>query len=73
MTTDTHRTYVQHDELGDLRRRLNDAARAGAVARGELPSLADAALERAGEMALAGRLAESRRVIELNYFAEETH
>lgn len=31
--------------------------------------LRDAALERAGELALAGRLAESRRVIELNFFA----
>lgn len=34
-------------------------------------ALREAALERAGELALAGRLMESRRVIEINYFAEE--
>jgi hypothetical protein len=33
-------------------------------------TLRNAALERAGELAQQGRLAESRRVIALNYFTE---
>lgn len=31
----------------------------------------DAALERAGELALLGRLIESKRVLALNYFVED--
>ena len=34
-------------------------------------ALRDAALDRAGELAKQGRLAESRRVLTLNYFSEE--
>jgi len=44
----------------------SQASRAATVA-----ALKAAALERAGELALLARFAESRRVLELNYFTEE--
>lgn len=61
MTTATAQTYAREgQDLGDLRSRTADADRAGRVERGELPSYQADVLERMGELAMSGRLAESK-------------
>lgn len=61
MTTATAQTYSRTGlDLGDLRNRESAAARAGAVARGELPSYTAAVLERMGELVEAGFYSEAR-------------
>jgi hypothetical protein len=58
MTTDTLRRDTK-DASNELRHTA-ECARAGAVARGELPSVQADALERMADLARAGRLAESK-------------
>ena len=50
-------------ELGDLRGRTNAAQRAAAVAAGTLPTQLADALERAGELFVAGYWSESRALM----------
>jgi hypothetical protein len=59
---------IQHIEAAHEAQRFtaSQASRAATVA-----ALKAAALERAGELALLARFAESRRVLQLNYFTEE--
>lgn len=69
MTTQ-QRITIQHIEAQHEAQRFQ-ASQAPRAASSQ--ALRDAALERAGELALLGRFQESRRVIALNYFAEESH
>ena len=61
MTTDAHRRETKN--FTAERNTTNDARQAGAMDRGELASWQQAVLERAADLALAGRLAESRAYI----------
>lgn len=54
-------------ELGDLRTRWSDAVRSGELARGERPSFTEAALDRMGELVLAGDY-RTARIIHLREF-----
>ena len=62
MTTTTNRRDTQ--DFTAERNATNDARQAGAVERGELANYEAAVLERAGELAQAGYLAESRALVE---------
>lgn len=61
MTTETLRRDTKSTDAE--RRSTADARAAGAVERGEVPNHFHAVLERAGDLALAGYLAESRALI----------
>jgi hypothetical protein len=67
MTTQ-QRITIQHIEAAHEAQRFSasQASRAATVA-----ALKAAALERAGELAQLARFAESRRVLQLNYFTQE--
>lgn len=67
MTTAQRTTIAHINETMEAQRWI------AAQASREVSSQArrDAALERAGELAQLGRLMESRRVLELNYFVED--
>lgn len=67
MTTQ-QRITIAHIEAGHEAQRFTAQQAAREVSS---QARKDAALERAGELALLGRLAESKRVIELNYFVED--
>lgn len=62
MTTSTHRKQTQ--SFDSERNGTHDARQAGAIARGELATLEQAVLERAADLARAGRLAESKAFIQ---------
>lgn len=68
MTAQQAKTNRNEQARYEVRDRMAQAAAEGELTRGERQSLQDAALERAGELAEVGRLAEGRRVLELNYF-----
>ena len=64
MTTQQAQTDARNGaELGSLRRNSAQAAAEGEAQRGERMSYAEAALERAGELAMAGYLRESRALL----------
>jgi hypothetical protein len=63
MTTTQARNAIL-DRIGDCDYRIAQAAAEGLVLRGERQTYQDAALERAGELALAALLMESRRMAE---------
>jgi hypothetical protein len=60
MTTDQHKAQILA-RIGDCDYRIAQAAAEGRVLRGECNDWRENALERAGELALAGYYAESRR------------
>jgi|GEM_PF-2758450 hypothetical protein len=61
MTTASHREQTKSFDAERTGTQI--AARAGAVARGQLPSLVEATLERAADLFLAGYWAESRALV----------
>lgn len=58
MTTTTNRRETKSTDAE--RRHTADMARAGAVERGERPSLVEATLERMGELVIGGHYSEAR-------------
>jgi len=60
MTTDQHRNYTKHEELGDLRRNTAQAAAEGELSRAERAAYVEAVRARAIELFLAGRTDEAR-------------
>jgi|KBSSwiStaDraftv2_1062776.scaffolds.fasta_scaffold1472722_2 hypothetical protein len=67
MTTQQHNTIARIQSQHEAQRfEASQASRAATLA-----TLKANALERAGELALLGRFAESKRVLELSYFNQE--
>jgi len=60
MTTNQHRNYTKHEELGDLRRNTAQAAAEGELSRAERAAYVEAVLERMGELVVSGYYAEAR-------------